>query len=359
MSTTAGTSRPARLPAASEQYVLLNDITAKDRQGTSQPQCKGGNSQTRRKVIRFQPLQENPVYCATQPGGGLKGLAGAATIARLPTQPISIAREFTLVSRTKPDQDQVTFAASPVVLRPLPPPFSTPHTADDETIGSWKSRRTTHQLSKNSTALPFTLAKPAATKLTSIQTNLAKHHHVHSAVPSGTEKAWRQRFVHKWRKEQARPCKICNDDTCDDPWHAALHMLQAANVHPDLQMPVPDHDCYPAGASPSPLLSVDDDLDGILEVENTVVEPADGASKALTIHSALSEAACRARQLLKHQVHACNFQHVRDQDSSEISASSCTVLSRGYWYASLHCLPSLICTVTKRTESGRTRIWCD
>lgn len=310
MPTTAGTSRPARLPAASEQYVLLNGVTAKDHPRKSQPQCKGGNCLTRRtKVIRFQPLQETPVYCAKQPGGGFKGAAGTAAVAPLPTQPVSIAREFTPLPRTKPDHDQVTFAASPVAPRPSPSPFSTPQTADDATLGSWTSRRTTHQLSKKSTAPPFTLAKPAATKVTSLQTNLAKHHPVHPSASSGTEKAWRQRFVHKWRKEQARPCKICNDDTCDDPWHAALHMLQAANVHPDLQMPMPDHDCYPAGASPSPLFSVDDDLDGILEVENTVVEPADGASKASTIHSALSEAACRARQLLKYQVHTCNIQH--------------------------------------------------
>ena len=58
-------------------------------------------------------------------------------------------------------------------------------------------------------------------------------------------------------------------------------MLQAANVHPDQHMPMPDHDCYPAGASPSPLLSVDDDLENALDAELDVADPADAASQTL------------------------------------------------------------------------------
>ena len=146
------------------------------------------------------------------------------------------------------------------------------------------------------------MARPAAGYA---KPQTSPHNEFGELAASRAEKAWRRRFFLKWRKELARPCKFCNDDICDDPWHVALHMLQAANVHPDQHMPMPDHDCYPAGASPSPLLSIDDDLENALEVERDVAEPADVASETHTTQSALYEAACRARQLLKYQVNSC------------------------------------------------------
>ena len=94
---------------------------------------------------------------------------------------------------------------------------------------------------------------------------------------------------------------------CDDPWHAALHMLQAANVHPEVHMPVPDHDCYPMAASGSPLLGVDDEMNELIEEEQDAAQL--GSTHAASqIQSALSEAAYRARQLLTHQVSSSALQ---------------------------------------------------
>lgn len=159
-----------------------------------------------------------------------------------------------------------------------------------------------HLICRNRADSSFMRSRPAA-RQASAQANNQCQPAVSAACSA--DKAWRQRFVHKWCREQARPCKICSDDLCDDPWHAALHMLQAANVHPDLQMPMPDHDCYPVGASPSPLLSIDDDLHCVLETDGITPEPAEAVSATTKIQSALSETACRARQLLKHQVPLC------------------------------------------------------
>ena len=248
----------------------------------------------KRRVIVFKPLQEMPIYLTQGPAKPPSETRSAQNV----TQPIVIARQLSPCSaRTIGTPD-----AGPLeVLAPHPPSPSPPCAGSDD--GSWKQRKTLHLLCNHGADSPSMMSRPAA-RQAGAQTNYQCQ--PANSAASSADKAWRSRFVHKWRREQARRGKICNDDMWDDPWHADLHMLQAANVHPDLQMPMPDHDCYPVGTSPSPLLSIDDDLGCVLEADYITPEPVNAVRTATKLQSALSEAASKARQLLKHQVNLCS-----------------------------------------------------
>lgn len=293
----AGPSGTAFLFEATQRQVLCSKFEGEGHQRLAQPLCVAGhgNLKRRTRVIALKPLQETAAYKPKEPCARVQDIPTIEVAPRPSTRPVTIPRQLKPLSEKQQDvtPSQVHIALS-----------TTSYAKDEEALGSWTDRKTMHPLCKNSTASPFQMARPAV-GYAKPQTSPHKESRFGESAANRAEKAWRRRFVLKWRKELARSCKFCNDDVCDDPWHAALHMLQAANVHPDQHMPMPDHDCYPAGASPSPLLSVDDDLENALEVEQDVAEPADVASETCTIQSAFLEAACRARQLLKYQVNRC------------------------------------------------------
>lgn len=122
---------------------------------------------------------------------------------------------------------------------------------------------------------------------------------------STLDAAWRWKFKRLWAKEQLKyhfPERWQRDDeeAGNDPWHDALHMIQAANTTPGAGVPICDHDCY-ADPSPSPLLD-DDDLDGLLEDEPAGVTKAVPEVLLSSSSRALAEAASKARELLKYQV---------------------------------------------------------
>lgn len=284
-----------------------------------------GNLKNRTRVIALKPLQETAAYKPKEPYARVQNIPTVEVAPRPGTRPVTIPRRLKALSEKQQDvaSSQIHIALS-----------TTSYGKDEEALGSWTDHKTVHPLCKNSTASPFQMVEPVVGDAKP-QTSPHKESRFGRSAANRAEKAWRHRFVLKWCKELTTPCKVCNDDVCDDPWHAALHMLQAAKVHPDQHMPMPDHDCYPAGASPSPLLSVDDGLENASDVQLGVAEPADGASKTCTIESALFEAACRARQLLKYQVNSCAWEINTDKHWYAMYATS-TFLCMVFVLSTLH-----------------------
>lgn len=244
----------------------------------------------KRRVIHLKPLEEETQVYVRGASRNANGVLRTAIVARQVTKPVAIARPVF-------ERQDRPLLASPVTLATSATPCQT---EDDNALGSWTHRKTMHDVFGDKSDTSLMTAKPAARNAKPGQ-NLQRASLMAESASSSDDNAWRQRFALKWHREQARPCKVCDDDMCDDPWHAALHMLQAANAHPYLQTPLPDHDCYPAGASSAPPLTLDEDAEG-LEAESDTDKGASTASKLLVAQHALSEAAFRARQLFKHQV---------------------------------------------------------
>lgn len=189
------------------------------------------------------------------------------------------------------------------------------HAVEQHQLGSWADNQVIHNISGH-TCAPQPLPGAAESALSG---PISIHHQVKPKPPqapvinrgSTLDAAWRWKFKRLWAREQLKyhfPGRQRRDDDDDedagnDPWHDALHMIQAANTTPAAGVPICDHDRY-ADPSPSPLLD-DDDLDGLLEIEPArVTKAAAGAPEILRSSSsrALAEAASKARELLKYQV---------------------------------------------------------
>lgn len=176
-------------------------------------------------------------------------------------------------------------------------------------VGSWASRQTVHDLSGphvTVSALPGASSPDSAALIVIPLQPRPLQPREPTAKRSTLETAWRWRFKRQWGKEQLRghlPERHFDDDeSSNDPWHDALHMIQAANTTPAAGVPISDHDCY-AEASPSPLLD-DDDLDGLLEMDSplTNVAPIVRDMVRTTSSQALAEAAAKARELRQYQL---------------------------------------------------------
>ncbi len=174
--------------------------------------------------------------------------------------------------------------------------------------GSWVSRQVVRDLSEHHSSLsPLPGASSPATAAPIIirpQVTPRQPKVLPANKPSTLDAAWRWKFRRQWGKEQLRShlpdiYHDHDDEACNDPWHDALHMIQAANTTPEAGVPISDHDCY-AEASPSPLLD-DDDLDGLLEMDSS---PNDVREMVRTCSSqALAQAAAKACELRQFQVH--------------------------------------------------------
>ena len=252
-----------------------------------------GKVKRRTRVISLKPLPESPGHKATELAACATRAQEVANAARQRSQPISIINRLPPSAANRAVSPDLEPHSVDVPLR------ESKDDKDERALGSWARRQTTHAVYKPTAASPLQSKTPATHTTIQIPSTVTDMSEAGTA-----EKAWRQTFMYKCRKQQARPCRICHYDMCDDPWHAALHMLQAAHVHPDLHMPVPDHDCY-HGRSPSPLLGADDEVDEAFDNEQSAAECGQSISTAHMIQTALSEAANRPRQLLKHQVHSC------------------------------------------------------
>lgn len=248
-----------------------------------------------RRVIVLKPLQETHIFarepCAhadevSRPSEMVKQAAKPITICRPAARPAFFTQPLT-----------PTTSATLAVLRHMEMPSP---------LGSWADRQIMHEVvgmgPKVGPDLSNVLPKVPGQELSSQQHLHAHNDRLAEPAVGNPDAAWRQRFALKWHREQSRPCKICNDDMCDDPWHAALHVLQAANAHPYLQTPLPDHDCYSPGSAPAPLLGCDDDAENVLEEREIVVSASEAAITRSSLKDALSEAANKTRQLFKHQV---------------------------------------------------------
>jgi len=176
-------------------------------------------------------------------------------------------------------------------------------------VGSWASRQTIHDLSGHQatvSALPGASGPDLAAPIVIPPQPRPLQPREPKATRSTLETAWRWKFKRQWGKEQLRghlpECHYDNDESSNDPWHDALHMIQAANTTPAVGVPISDHDCY-AEASPSPLLD-DDDLDSLLELDPPVtdVTPVARDMVRTTSSQALAEAAAKARELRQYQV---------------------------------------------------------
>jgi len=176
-------------------------------------------------------------------------------------------------------------------------------------VGSWASRQTIHDLSGHQltvSALPGASSPDSAAPIVIPPQPRPLQPKEPTAKRSTVETAWRWKFKRQWGKEQLRgylPERHYDDDeSSNDPWHDAFHMIQAANTTPAAGVPISDHDCY-AEASPSPLLD-DDDLDGLLEMDSplTNVTPLARDMVRTSSSQALAEAAAKARELRQYQV---------------------------------------------------------
>ena len=181
-------------------------------------------------------------------------------------------------------------------------------------VGSWASRQTLHDLSGHQVtvaALPGASSPDPAAPIVIPPQPRPAHPREPTAKHSTLETAWRWKFKRQWGKEQLRghlpEHHYDDDDSSNDPWHDALHMIQAANTTPAAGVPISDHDCY-AEASPSPLLD-DDDLDGLLEMDSppTDVTPVARDMVRTSSSQALAEAAAKARELRQYQVMHLSF----------------------------------------------------
>lgn len=281
-----------------------------DRQRTT------GKLLPRRRVILLKPLQESPDFhqdCLLKPLRISRAESDSTESSLVsgysPTSVLPQQREPGSGNLSKALQKYDRAVSDSSV-------HSTPEHAEaapafTKQIGSWASRQEVHDLSRHHFSvfpLPGALSPdstapiiiPKQPKLQPPKTSTGVH-----GQRSTLEAAWRWKFKRQWGKEQLRyhlPASHHHDDECgNDPWHDAMHMIQAANTTPAVGVPVSDHDCY-AGASPSPLLD-EDDIDGLLEIGSpaTSVTPAVRVFVRTSSSEALAEAAAKARELRQYQ----------------------------------------------------------
>ena len=269
-----------------------------------------------RRVIMMKPLQEETfapaVFCTTQPSLPAKSGSDATSPSPLSFSPTSVLpqqHEQGVGNLFKALKQQAPKAAPETIGINL-------HEATKQQLGSWADNQVVHELVVSGPALqPLPGASELASPMPIVIHHQAKPEPCRApqVLNKGNtlEAAWKWKFKCQWGKEQLKyhfPKHHHGDidddeEACSDPWHDALHMIQAANTTPDAGVPPCDHDCY-AGTSPSPLLD-SDDLDGLLEHETSSCAADVAAAPAIMCSSssrALAEAASKARQLRKYQV---------------------------------------------------------
>ena len=271
----------------------------------------------RRKVIKLKPLQEDtrsPVQACRMHRLAIRASSDCVSTSPLSFSPTSVLPQQreqgagNLFTALKLQADKAAASAVGANL----------HAVKQPQLGSWVDNQVIHDLPNHGPARPL----PGASE-SEASGPIVTHHQIRPQQPhapvinkdSTLDAAWRWRFKRLWAKEQLKhhfPERWVNDneeEAGNDPWHDALHMIQAANTSPDAGVPICDHDCY-AQSSPSPLWD-SGDLDGLLEDEPASVDKAAAGGPEMMRSSssrALAEAASKARELLKYQViisHTC------------------------------------------------------
>ena len=298
--------RVVRAPSRIDSAIPVRQADTQFLNDTVDTNFEGHERLRRRKVILVKPLPEPP-----------------PTLADFESNPLRISREDSnrksLLSFSPTSvlpEKHSHFPAKVIQRRDIAVPdftLDSDRCKQAESLGSWVTRQVVHDLSSHDAFLPEAVSSGSPAPTTIAQEPRQSQANVPPVNTSSTmERAWRWRFKQRWRKEQLRsqlddsqPGK--DDSSGSDPWHDALHMMQAANTRPDGDVPICDHDCY-TEASPSPLLD-EDDLDELLELDcpATVMEH---AVLRTAPSRALAEAAVKARELRRYQVaatHSCCF----------------------------------------------------
>ena len=268
----------------------------------------------KRKVIKLKPLQEDtrsPLQaCNTHylPIRADSDCVSTSPLSFSPTSVLPPQREQGAGNLFTALKLQADKAATSDVGANL-------HAVKQPQLGSWADNQVIHDLPYHGPPRPL----PGASE-SEVSGPTVTHHQIRPQPPhapvinkySTLDAAWRWRFKRLWAKEQLQhhfPGRWVNDDeeeAGNDPWHDALHMIQAANTSPEAGVPICDHDCY-AQSSPSPLLDSEwMDLNGLLEDEPASVDKAAASGPEMMRSSssrALAEAAAKARELLKYQVY--------------------------------------------------------
>lgn len=272
----------------------------------------------KRKVLVLKPLQEDPCSPALACLGlhpAIRRDSDCASTSPLGFSPTSVLPRHhekgagNLFKALK----QETHKAAAIV------PGVSLQGAKQQVLGSWADNQVTHDLSGHCTAVQ---PLPGESELVPTSFPIVIHPQIKPQQPkspvinkrSPSDAAWRWKFKRQWGREQLKyrfsRHSEDDDEAGNDPWHDALHMIQAATTSPAAGVPICDHDCY-ADPSPSPLLD-SDDLDGLLENEPSPNDKAGpGGPEMLRSSSsrALAEAASKARELRKYQVHLCLCDH--------------------------------------------------
>ena len=252
--------------------------------GQAQP-YKSLHPLPRRKVILLKPRQEGPCSPAH---AGKKSSVVVRTDSSLssilpfgfsPTSVLPLVKEQGAGNLFKALKEQAQKTATAA-------PGASSSAIKRQHLGSWADNQVIYHLQTHGIAvqpLPGG-SESAASGPTVIQQQIKPKQPDAPVINkhSTLDAAWCWKFSRQWSKEQLKnhiPAhQYSNDDDDDeeeagnDPWHDALHMIQAASNSPDAGVPVCDHDCY-ADPSPSPLLD-SDDLDGLLEDEPSPVDKA-------------------------------------------------------------------------------------
>ena len=266
----------------------------------------------KRKVILLKPLQEDlpPVYACTNPIDLTARTDSDATS----TQSLSFSPTSVLPRQHEPGVGNLFKALRQQASNSIPvSPDPSLHAVKQQQLGSWADKQIVHELSTQRSAVqPLPGAFESVLSGPTVFRQQAKPQQPTGPVinkRSTLDAAWRWKFKHQWGKEQLKyhyPKQYFAEDdeeACSDPWHDALHMIQAANTATDAGVPISDHDCY-AEASPSPLLD-SADLDGLLEDAPHAAADTIAAGPELMRSAssrALAEAAAKARELRKYQV---------------------------------------------------------
>ncbi|KAL3153381.1 hypothetical protein ABBQ38_011720 [Trebouxia sp. C0009 RCD-2024] len=265
----------------------------------------------KRKVIVLKPLQENP----RSPALACLGLHPAIRSDSdcTSSSPLSFSPTSVLPRQREQGAGNLFKALKQETHKPAAVvPGVSLQGAKQQVLGSWADNQVTHDLSGHCTAV-----QPLPGECKSVPTSgpIVIHPHIKRQQPeapvinkrSTLDAAWHWKFKRHWGREQLKYRFLKHSDDDDDeagndPWHDALHMIQAATTSPAAGVPICDHDCY-ADPSPSPLLD-SDDLDGLLEAEPLPGDKAGLSEPEISRSSssrALAEAASKARELRKYQ----------------------------------------------------------
>ena len=270
---------------------------------------KGLRPCPRRKVIKLKPLQEDtrsPVQaCKTH------HLAVRADTDCVSTSPLSFSPNSVLPQQREQGAGNL-FIALKLQADNAAASAANLRSVKQQQLGSWAENQVIHNLPSHPPARPLPGACEPETSGPIVISHQTKPQQPQAPVVNTgntLDAAWYWRFKRLWRKEQLnyhipqRRYGEGEEEEGSDPWHDALHMIQAANTSPAAGVPICDHDCY-AELSPSPLLD-SDDLDELLDDELAPVDKAAAGGPEMMRSSssrALAEAASKARELLKYQV---------------------------------------------------------